>query len=77
VDLSETDTVLSVGWATGKMNLGEFADIALPKEDDDDGGEEVEPPVVSPDTGVSMAEGLIPCLMLFGCVLGVRRILWA
>ncbi|MCQ2569249.1 MAG: cutinase family protein [Candidatus Saccharibacteria bacterium] len=77
IDLSEADTVLSVGWATEKMNLGEFTDIALPVDDNGGGGERVEPSVVSPDTGVSTAEGLIPCLALLGCVLGIRKILWA
>lgn len=78
VDLSEPDAVLSVGWATGKRNLGEFSDIALPVDDSGGGnGGEEEPPVVSPDTGVSTAEGLMPCLMLLGCLLAVRKILWA
>lgn len=77
IDLSEADTVLSVGWATGEMNLGEFTDIALPVDDNGGGGEEVESSVASPDTGVSTAEGLIPCLALLGCVLGIRKILWA
>lgn len=76
VDLNEKDVVLSVGWATEDMNLGKFTDLALPEANNDVNGE-AEPPIEAPDTGVSLAEGLVSCLVLLGCLTMIRKILWA
>lgn len=70
IDFNEKNT-MQVAWMTGEMLIGEFLEIDLAEF----GGS---PPITSaPDTNVTFAEGILPCVLLVGCILGIRKILYA
>jgi hypothetical protein len=75
VDFSE-EIVLEVAWLS-EDSMSEWREVGwVENESDEPAIEPVEPlPTESPHTGVTFADGILPCLMIIACAMVVRKLL--